>query len=169
MDRAALLWAFSLEFYQGEGVASTLIDWQDALGVNVNVALCVCWVARRERRTLTEAEITRLQNAVCAWNEAVTQPIRRIRRDVKARTELSSLMGAGAFREQVKAVELDAERIEQRVLVANLDVGERSEGQNATPEAREGLERLLIMNGELPLRRSSEIDVLVAALERLST
>lgn len=169
MDHAASLWAFSLELYRRKGVASTLIDWQDALGVNVNVALCVCWAARRESRALTEAEITRLHNAVSAWNTAVTQPIRRVRRDIKARTELNSLMGTDTFREQVKAVELDAERIEQHVLVANMDVGERSDGQNASRAAREGLERLLMLNGGSPLGRSSDVEVLVAALERFRT
>ena len=47
-------------------------------------------------------------------------------------------MGTDTFRERVKAVELDAERIEQRVLVANMDVGERSDGQNATARLVKG-------------------------------
>jgi uncharacterized protein (TIGR02444 family) len=107
------LWTFSLRVYALPGVAPACLRCQDEVGADVNVILFLLWQAVAGRG-LTEAEIRMIDGAVSSWRESVVQPLRQIRRQLKDLT----LDQTGVFRNRVKALELEAERLEQETLEA---------------------------------------------------
>jgi uncharacterized protein (TIGR02444 family) len=108
-------WRFSLHFYRQAGVSDACIGLQDDCGVDVNLLLFLLWLADAGRQ-LTADEVKKLDDKVRDWRNLTVIPIRELRRKLKgART----LIGAGkqeAFRNKVKAIELDAERLQQEAL-----------------------------------------------------
>jgi len=105
------LWRFSLGFYRRPGVADACIALQDGCGVDVNILLFCLWLATAKRRIgLAEAQ------AVCAkaggWRDDVVVPLRRLRRRLKDGSALVEPAAAERFRTRIKAVELEAERLQ---------------------------------------------------------
>ena len=105
------LWDFSLEIYRLPGVAPACLRCQDEAGADVNLILFLLWRAAAGYR-LAEGEIASLDAHVTRWREHVVGPLRAMRRELKS----ESLDETGAFRERIKTVELEAERIEQEAL-----------------------------------------------------
>jgi uncharacterized protein (TIGR02444 family) len=105
------LWDFSLEIYRLPGVAPACLRCQDEAGADVNLILFLLWRAVA-RYCLAEGEIASLDALVAPWREHIVEPLRAMRRELKS----ESLDETGAFREQIKTVELEAERIEQEAL-----------------------------------------------------
>lgn len=111
-------WTWSLEVYARPGVEQILLDLQDRLGLDVNLLLFACWIAMNRRRPLTVGECERLVAATRDWRDNVTVPLRGIRRFMKAE---HGMAGAQMFREKVKRLELEAERVAQQTLVGMLE------------------------------------------------
>ena len=110
-------WRFSLRFYRQPGVADACIALQDGCGVDVNILLFFLWLASTGQRIgLPEAR------AVCAragpWRDDVVVPLRTLRRKLKDGSALVERNMAEWFRTRVKAVELEAERLQQEALFA---------------------------------------------------
>lgn len=112
------LWAFSLRVYAGDGVASACLWLQDHRDVDVNVLLYCCWLGGRGV-TLDNQSIAMARQVVAPWAQAVVQQLRTTRRWIKEQL----LAGDGqadpdyvALRESIKAAELEAERLQQRML-----------------------------------------------------
>jgi uncharacterized protein (TIGR02444 family) len=110
-------WRFSLRFYRQNGVADACIALQDGCGVDVNILLFLLWLATDRRRAATD-EVA----AVCAkagpWRDDVVAPLRSLRRRLKDRAPLVERNTAELFRTRIKAVELEAERLQQEALFA---------------------------------------------------
>ena len=110
-------WRFSLRFYRQSGVADACIALQDGCGVDVNILLFLLWLATQRRRIGTD-EVT----AVCAkagpWRDDVVAPLRGLRRRLKDGAPLVEGNTAELFRTRIKAVELEAERLQQEALFA---------------------------------------------------
>jgi uncharacterized protein (TIGR02444 family) len=108
-------WRFSLNFYRQAGVSDACIALQDECGVDVNLLLFLFWLAS-EGRQLAANEVKKLDEEVRSWRELTVIPIRDARRRLKgARTAVDSGRQE-AFRNKVKAVELEAERLQQEAL-----------------------------------------------------
>jgi uncharacterized protein (TIGR02444 family) len=107
------LWSFSLRVYALPGVAPACLRCQDDAGADVNVILFLLWQAVAGR-DLTDAEIRTIDGAVSSWRVTVVQSLRQVRRQLKDLT----LDQTGVFRNRVKALELEAERLEQETLEA---------------------------------------------------
>jgi uncharacterized protein (TIGR02444 family) len=110
-------WRFSLRFYRQPGVADACIALQDGCGVDVNILLFLLWLATAKRRIgIGEVE------AVCAkagpWRDDVVAPLRSLRRRLKDGAPLIERNLAELFRTRIKAVELEAERLQQEALFA---------------------------------------------------
>src|SRR3954451_15993160 len=106
-------WRFSLEFYRREGVAPACLALQEAAGADVNLLLLLLWCARDGRR-LAAADIAEI-DALCApWRAVAVVPLRDMRRGLKAPPALVRGAAAEAFRGKIKAVELEAERLQQQ-------------------------------------------------------
>jgi uncharacterized protein (TIGR02444 family) len=110
-------WRFSLKFYRQPSVSEACIALQDGCGVDVNLLLFLLWLASDDRR-LSAAEVKMLDDNVRDWRNLTIIPIRDVRRKLKDAPTLVEAGTQEAFRNKVKAVELEAERLQQEALYA---------------------------------------------------
>jgi uncharacterized protein (TIGR02444 family) len=109
-------WDFSLAVYGRPGVAPACLALQDRHGLDVNLLLYCGWCGSRGR-ALSGEEIAALDARVADWRREVVLPLRGVRRWMKTQ-EAAPGEEAGALRDEVKRLELEAERIEQDLLFA---------------------------------------------------
>lgn len=114
-DRAVPeLWLGMLDLYSAPGVPEACVTVQDACDTDVLLLLTAALLARSEIQ-LTPALAGRLIAETLEWHREVVMPLRSLRRQWRGRT------AAEALRERVKALELDAERMEVAILQSVLD------------------------------------------------
>jgi uncharacterized protein (TIGR02444 family) len=99
------LWDYASTTYGLEGVASVCLVLQDRFGVDVNLLLYAAWLAHLQQR-LGATHVEALDACVSDWRDQVVRPLRALRR------QLYAVAGAGEFYEGVKALELQAERVQ---------------------------------------------------------
>jgi uncharacterized protein (TIGR02444 family) len=110
-------WRFSLRLYRAPGVGDACIALQEEAGVDVNLLLFLLWQAT-ERRTLAAADVKALDETVGGWRDTAVIPLRNLRRALKSSPGLVAPNTAEAFRTRIKAVELEAERLQQEAMYA---------------------------------------------------
>jgi uncharacterized protein (TIGR02444 family) len=108
-------WRFSLGFYRQPGVADACIALQEGSGVDVNLLLFLLWHAAQQR-ALSRADIAALEAKIAPWREATVIPLRAVRRALKSPPALVGSGTGEAFRTRIKAVELEAERLQQEAM-----------------------------------------------------
>jgi uncharacterized protein (TIGR02444 family) len=108
-------WRFSLRFYRLPGVADACITLQENSGCDVNLLLFLLWHALLGRRLATE-EIQRLEQDIAPWRDLTVVPLRAVRRALKSPPALVEAGTTEAFRTRIKAVELEAERLQQEAM-----------------------------------------------------
>jgi uncharacterized protein (TIGR02444 family) len=113
-DAGAAFWSFSLELYARPGVSEAVITLQDEHGLDVNLVLWLLWVGWSGRGRAAADDITRVDAAAAPWRHDVIQPLRTARRALKG----SPVAGAEALRTEVKALELESERLQHHNLAA---------------------------------------------------
>ena len=126
-------WRFSLRLYRAPGVGDACIALQEESGVDVNLLLFLLWQAK-ERRALTTADVKALDETIGGWRDTAVIPLRNLRRALKSSPGLVAPNAADAFRTRIKAVELEAERLQQEAmyaLAATMPLG-RALGRDAT-------------------------------------
>ena len=96
-------------------MSDACIALQDDCGVDVNLLLFLFWLAS-DGRLLAADEVKRLDERVRSWRELTIIPIRDTRRKLKGAATLLDPGKQEAFRNKVKAVELDAEKLQQEAL-----------------------------------------------------
>ena len=158
-------WRFSLHFYRQPKVADTCIALQEEAGVDVNLLLFLLWQATR-KRAFTAAEVAEIERRVGAWREMTVIPLRTLRRALKSPPPLIAVATAELFRTKVKAVELEAERLQQEAMYQLADasppgreVSSPDEAARANVAAYEA-----ICSGTFP---KPAIETLLAALAAL--
>jgi uncharacterized protein (TIGR02444 family) len=107
------LWDFSLGLYGGAGVAPACLALQDEAGADVNLVLYLLWCGTTDR-ALDAAAVAAADARIAPWRTAVVEPLRAVRRALKA-GPLADI-GSEAYRSRIKAVELEAERFVQDAL-----------------------------------------------------
>jgi uncharacterized protein (TIGR02444 family) len=127
-------WEFSLDFYARPGVAQACIGLQDEAAVDVNLLLFCIWSALEGTGRLAPEDLVRALSLTGGWQAKVIGPLRAARRAAR------SLGGAGlfanAFRRDIAATELAAERVEQWLLFDEVSERERAAlGEAAALEA----------------------------------
>jgi uncharacterized protein (TIGR02444 family) len=110
-------WRFSLRLYRASGVGDACIALQEESGVDVNLLLFLLWQAMQQR-TLTAADIEALDQTIGGWRDTAVIPLRNLRRALKSSPGLVAPNTAEAFRTRIKAVELEAERLQQEAMYA---------------------------------------------------
>jgi uncharacterized protein (TIGR02444 family) len=108
-------WRFSLGFYRQPGVGDACIALQDGAGVDVNLLLFLLWQASRGR-AFTVADVVDLDRRIGAWRDMTVVPLRQVRRALRSPPALVDAPTAEAFRNKIKAVELEAERLQQEAM-----------------------------------------------------
>ena len=115
-------WRFSLQFYRLPKVADACIALQEEAGVDVNLLLFLLWHAKQHRR-LSAADVAALEAQVAPWRDLTVIPLRGVRRALKSPPALVAAPNAEAFRNRIKAVELEAERLQQEAMFALAPLG----------------------------------------------
>ncbi len=115
------LWGFSLAFYARPGVAPALIALQDRAGLDVNLILYALWLGASGRGRLDRGRLTEADRAVAAIRSEITEPLRALRRRLKARPDAD----IRRLREAVGRLELDAEKAALRRLARLAGPGAR--------------------------------------------
>lgn len=108
-------WRFSLELYGRRGIAEACIALQDGFGVDVNLLLFLFWLASAGWQVSAD-DVRGLDGQVRSWRELTIVPIRNARRKLKGAATLVTPGKQESFRDKVKAVELEAERLQQEAL-----------------------------------------------------
>lgn len=157
-------WRFSLQFYRQPGVSDGCIALQDGCGVDVNLLLFLLWLAD-DGQLLSADEVRKLDDEVRDWRNLTIIPIRDARRRLKSVETLVEPGKQEAFRNKVKALELEAERLQQEALYAFTQsgpLGKRAEPSAAARGSVSAYER--IMNVTFP---RNALDVLLGAFDSL--
>ncbi len=109
-------WNFSVTVYGREGVADACLRLQDGFGIDVNILLYCCWIAKDAGVALDETGINRILTLTSPWKLEVVAPLRAIRRVMKNAFDGFSATDQEALRTAVKRIELNAERLQQDAL-----------------------------------------------------
>jgi uncharacterized protein (TIGR02444 family) len=126
-------WTFSLGYYRGAGVSEACLELQDECGVDVNVVLFLLWQAT-QKRSFAAVQVKALTEKVGPWQIDVIGPIRGLRRMLKGNAPLLDKGSAELFRTKIKAIELEAERLQQEAMHA-MAAGMKSEAAPSTEAA----------------------------------
>jgi uncharacterized protein (TIGR02444 family) len=157
-------WRFSLHFYRQPGVSDACIALQDHCGVDVNLLLFLLWLAD-DGQLLSADEVRKLDDKVRDWRNLTIIPIREARRRLKGAETLIDPGKQEAFRNKVKALELEAERLQQEALYAFTQAGPL--GKHASPPvAARGNVSAYERNMDVTFPRNV-MDVLLGAFESL--
>ncbi|MBK5537881.1 TIGR02444 family protein [Pseudomonas sp. TH05] len=100
------LWSYTLKTYARPGVEPACLQLQ-AAGANVCLLLCAAWLGGRGV-ACNSSRLSQLHALAAPWHEEVVQPLRQLR--TGWRQAANDDHELKALREQVKALELQAER-----------------------------------------------------------
>jgi uncharacterized protein (TIGR02444 family) len=108
------LWDDAVAFYGAEGVRDLLLDLQDDHGVDVPLVLTLAWLDVRGV-VVDDARYAALAEASTVWQRSVVAPLRAARRALRPASDAPTRLGLAdetraAFKRQVQAAELDAEK-----------------------------------------------------------
>jgi uncharacterized protein (TIGR02444 family) len=122
-DRADLetdAWAFALRVYANPPVADACLKLQNEAGVDVMMLLVIAFAAVRHRVLLTRSEIGALDDECRPWREQIVQPLRAVRMELKSGPSPAPNAETEQLRSTIKAAELSAERLQNRLLAEHL-------------------------------------------------
>jgi uncharacterized protein (TIGR02444 family) len=120
LDLEADSWAFALHIYARPGVADACLRLQNEAGVDVMMLLMTVFAAVRHRVLLSPSEIRELDDICRPWREQIVQPLRAIRGRLKTGPFPAPNSTTEPFRSTIKAAELAAERLQNRLLADHL-------------------------------------------------
>lgn len=113
-------WESIGHYYAAPGARERLLGLQERYGVSVTALLTLAWNASRERGAISPGAAARLAERVEAFQSEVLRPLRAAR-DGLRRWQEPLGQGGRTLRETLLARELDAERLEQLLVLAMLD------------------------------------------------
>ncbi len=111
-------WDFSIAVYGANAVQDECLNLQDQFGLDVNLLLLCAFLGAVHGVTLTSDDIASARQEVGQWHDEIVRPLRAARRSLKTieLQDTAATKAAMQLRTQVKAAELEAERIEQTIL-----------------------------------------------------
>ena len=120
-DRALMtatrFWDYALALYSQPGIEQACLAIQDEHDGDVNTTLLCCWAGSLGFK-LKRDDLDRLESAIADWQTTVLKPLRKLRYATKGfgNRGLDNM----SLYKKLKAVELDAEKISQQLLVRAL-------------------------------------------------
>ena len=112
-------WTFSLAVYCQPNVAPQCLELQEKLSANVNALLFCAWIGSEFSLLMGADDIAALRAANPQWHDPVVRPLRGVRSYIKTMAGDDEVLQG--LRQKVKALELQAEQIEQAQLFAAKD------------------------------------------------
>jgi uncharacterized protein (TIGR02444 family) len=131
-------------YLEAPDLQALCLELQDIYGVD-NVLALFLWVADEAGFSPTKPQIEFLMAETKAWRKSVVQELRDIRRWLKPRVDEAA---KGNLREAVKALELEAERIELSTLVGHFAQFPEASGSIETNQAARAYLELLNVDGK---------------------
>jgi uncharacterized protein (TIGR02444 family) len=131
------LWRFANTFYRQEGVAPACLLLQDRLGLNVDILLLGMFARLRRGISLSTEDLATACDRVDPWHEQVVRPLRNLRIRLKTGPSPAPSTATAELRDQIKAIELEAERIELATLADCLN------GHTRPTSTADGVEEIL--------------------------
>ncbi len=113
-------WGFSLDRYGRDGVSEMCLALQDHAGADVNFVLLCLWSGSASRHLSREELSQLIEGEAGRWHRDIVLPLRAARTAMKGRSIAGEVSGVEIFRDQIKKVEIESEKWEQRSLVAAL-------------------------------------------------
>jgi len=123
------LWDFAIGLYARPGVEAACLELQ-AQRADVCLLLCAAWLEQRGVG-VSEERLEQLRQLAGPWQSSVVQPLRALRQ--QWRSQAASDPQLAALREQVKVLELDAERLQLKRLQVVCE--NWPDGDEAPPES----------------------------------
>jgi uncharacterized protein (TIGR02444 family) len=163
-------WAFALAIYAKPGVADACLTLQNEMGVDAMLLLMTAFAAAQHRILLTPDEIREMDATCRPWREQIVRKLRTIRTELKAGPRQAPGEATEPFRSKIKALELEAEKLQNRLLAECLPL--RPEQERVKPEQLRSLLNDVVMHfagqqGSKPdAGMSSPIGTIVAAAIR---
>ena len=112
-------WDFSIAVYSASAVQDECLSLQDQFGLDVNLVLLGAYLGAVPGVALTADDIASARQQVQQWQADIVRPLRAARRSLKTiglGNDAQVVTAAMDLRTNIKAAELDAERIEQTML-----------------------------------------------------
>jgi uncharacterized protein (TIGR02444 family) len=115
---ASPFWNFSVAVYGANAVEGECLTLQDQFGIDVNLILMCTFVGAAHGVALTPDDIASARELVGSWHKDIVTSLRTARRRLKTIElyDADTAKAAADLRSQVKAAELESERIEQTIL-----------------------------------------------------
>ncbi len=107
-------WDFSVKIYQHSEVERVCLELQDNHGLSVVMLFYCVWVGVF-RGKFEDDIYVKASTFSLSWDNEVVAPLREVRRWMKSSQDEQVISGA-LLREQIKAVELDAEHFQMNTL-----------------------------------------------------
>ena len=112
-------WNYSLKLYAVAAVADACLSLQERARADVNLLLFCCWRGSLGH-ALGKPFLRKTMAAVADWQRQVVVPLRQARRFVKAGIPSIPLKRREQLRRNIGSVELDAEYLEQLLLMQHM-------------------------------------------------
>jgi uncharacterized protein (TIGR02444 family) len=125
------LWRFSLAFYAPPNVSEALLRLQDRAGCDVNLMLFALWLGMSGRRRLATDGLVAAERITAPITRDLVEPLRLLRRGLRSNPDAE----IQRLREEIKRLELAAERIVQRRLALLAGVPESNHDHTARASA----------------------------------
>ena len=164
LELEAESWAFALAIYARPGVAEACLTLQNDAGVDVMLLLMATFAAVRHRNLLTAVEIEALDEACRPWREHIVGRLRAIRTELKTGPKPAPGEATEPFRAKIKALELEAEKLENRILAECLPLKPPAQAKVGPEQLRAVLDNIVMhFAGNRDSRLSAPIEVIVEA------
>ena len=123
-------WDFSLSIYSQGNVEAVCLDLQDNWGFDVNLLLLCVWLGSKGV-SLNGESLQILIKKSADWRLQAVLPLRQLRQSLKDPADGIDRLEAEEMREQVKRLELQAERLQQDMLYQSLENLPGKDGRSA--------------------------------------
>lgn len=153
VNMCADLWSFALSTYARPGVEAACLRLQEQ-GADVCLLLCGAWLEQRGVARLPE-RVVALQQLARPWRMHVVEPLRAVRVQWRGLAQQDAQLAE--LREQVKALELEAER----ALLMRLEALAQSWSSNEVTGRQEWLEGLATEAANLDHNALQQLRVMV--------
>lgn len=136
-------WDWAVAAYGREGVAEACLKLQDDHDQNVPLLLWAAWASLHTVR-IDEALAVRAADVARVWADEVIVPLRGVRRRLKSALHDGDEDGRLGLREQVKTVELKAEKALMQQLSALIQAGPLLSVESQVAAIGDGLTKVFI-------------------------
>jgi uncharacterized protein (TIGR02444 family) len=147
-------WEFSLDLYSSTEVSAACLDLQNQYGIDVNLLLLCCWSGACVGE-LSEESLSQALNYSKQWREQVVSPLRQTRRWMKLNMPIdqNQQIDFQEVRDEIKSVELRAEKHQQSVL-EQIVMGQSNSGVSPEKAIRGNVLKLV---KQMKVAESSEL------------